>query len=180
MKVRLDEIGDEPFTWDVREEIPAVELERDELVALAPVHWRGRIRRLDLGFLLDARLSTEQTLQCQRCLEPVTEPVEADVELLVQPPDENLAVGEVELDEEDLGVYVLEGEELDLDPLLVEQLQLAVPMRPLCREDCAGLCPTCGTNLNAGECACEEEVADPRWSGLAALRDRFAGSEDDG
>ncbi len=62
---------------------------------------------------------------------------------------------------------------LDTEPLLYEQLQLNIPMRQLCREDCAGLCPTCGANRNAGECGCEVDDADPRWSALAALRPKI-------
>lgn len=175
MKVRLDQIGDDPFTWDVRQEIPAERLERDELVSLSPIHWRGRIRRLDMGFLLAAGLDYEQTLSCQRCLEPVTEPVSAEIDLLVQSAETGDALeGEMELDEEDFGVYSVDGEELDLDPLLLEQIQLAVPMRPICREDCQGLCRSCGRNLNTGDCDCETATTDPRWSGLAALKDQLS------
>ena len=53
-------------------------------------------------------------------------------------------------------------------------MQLDVPMRPLCREECAGLCPTCGATSNEGDCGCGAETEDPRWAGLAALRDRLA------
>lgn len=177
MKVRLDQIGDEPFTWDVHQEVPAERLERDELVSLSPVHWRGRIRRLDMGYLLAAGLEYEQTLSCQRCLEPVSEPVSAEIDLLVQTTETGNALkgleSEVELDEEDFGVYTVDGEELDLDPLLIEQIQLAVPMRPICRDDCQGLCGSCGQNLNRGDCDCETEITDSRWSGLATLKDQL-------
>lgn len=186
MKVRLDQIGDEPFTWDIRQEVPPERLEREDVVALSPIHWQGRIRRLDMGFLLEAGLDYEQTLSCQRCLEPVTEPVSAEIDLMVQTAETGDALaGELELDEEDFGVYSVDGEELDLDPLLIEQIQLAVPMRPVCREDCKGLCGSCGQNLNAGACDCDTGVTDPRWSGLAALKDQLSeaqgggGSDDD-
>jgi uncharacterized protein len=56
--------------------------------------------------------------------------------------------------------------------VLIEQLQLNIPMKPLCRPDCAGLCPTCGADLNQTRCACAKSV-DPRWAGLAVLRDRL-------
>jgi len=62
-----------------------------------------------------------------------------------------------------------EGDAVDLDELVREQILLALPSRRLCREECKGLCPTCGADLNAGRCACEQREVDPRWSALADL-----------
>jgi len=73
----------------------------------------------------------------------------------------------VELGDADLDLLPYDGESVDLEPILREQLVLAVPYAPLCREDCKGLCPQCGTNLNQGTCACDVRWEDPR---LAALR----------
>ncbi len=67
----------------------------------------------------------------------------------------------------------MQGETLETDPLLLEQLQLNVPMKPLCRPDCQGLCPTCGADRNEDACSCEERSADPRWAALAALKSRL-------
>lgn len=179
MKIRLDQIGDEPYTWESEERVDARELDRQEVLALGPVEWRGRIARLDdAEYLLRARLSYSQTLACQRCLGEVTRPVEEEIELLLMEHEPGAEEEERELEEEDLGVLVVDGQELDLGPVLHEQLQLAVPMRPLCSEECAGLCPVCGANLNETECDCRRETADPRWAGLAALRDELAGSEE--
>jgi len=61
---------------------------------------------------------------------------------------------------------------VDLRPLLVEQIQLNVPMKPLCRADCAGICPICGANRNAGPCDCATEEVDPRWKALEAFKER--------
>lgn len=178
MKIRLHEIGDEPYTWEEEERISPAALERPEVLELGPVSWSGQIVRLDEGYLLRARISYEQTLACQRCLAEVTEPVTEDVELLVLRHDPGAEEEERELEEKDLGVLVVEGEELDLAPVLLEQIQLNVPMRPLCREECAGLCPTCGADLNEGPCRCGPQATDPRWSGLAALRDSLPGGSE--
>jgi len=181
MKIRLHEIGDEPYTWDEEERVSPAALDRPEVLELGPVSWSGQITRLDGpdgGYLLRAQISYEQTLACQRCLAEVTEPVAEDVELLVLSHDPGAEEEERELEEKDLGVVVVKGEELDLGPVLLEQIQLNVPMRPLCREECAGLCPTCGADLNQGPCRCGPQATDPRWSGLAALRDSLPdGSE---
>ncbi len=85
---------------------------------------------------------------------------------------EEPVVGELELEEADLGVLYLKGEILDTDPILTEQIQLNVPMRQLCRQDCTGLCPQCGIDRNVESCDCED-VGDPRWDALTALRDRL-------
>lgn len=173
MKVRLHEIGDEPYVWDAEESVPVRIFERDELLELSPVSWSGQIRRLDQGYLLRARVSYDQTLACQRCLGSVTEPVDEEVELLLLRHERGADEEERELGEKDLGVVVVDEDEVDLQPILVEQIQLNVPMRPLCREECAGLCPTCGADLNQGRCDCVNETVDPRWAGLAVLRDRL-------
>lgn len=77
---------------------------------------------------------------------------------------------EVELADDDLDLYPYEGEEVDLTPLLRDQVILAVPFAPLCKEDCRGLCPVCGTDLNNGSCTCDRTPVDPRWSALKNLK----------
>jgi len=179
MKIRLEEIGDEPYTWRSEETIPASSLDREEILELTPVSWRGQIDRLDDGFLLRADLAYGQTLACQRCLRPVTHRVEETVELLLVAHEPGAESEERELEEEDLGILVIDGSEIDLRPVLEEQMQLNVPMRPLCKEDCAGLCPVCGADLNDGDCGCRRQTEDPRWAGLAALRDRLPGASEE-
>ena len=178
MKIRLDQIGDEPYTWESEESVDADSLGRGEVLELTPVRWRGRIARVEDDLLLRARVSYTQTLACQRCLGEVEQPVDETIELLLVEHEPGAEEEERELEEEDLGVLVVDDRELDLWPVLQEQLQLAVPMRPLCSEDCAGLCPTCGTELNEGECDCRSESADPRWAGLAALRSELPDGEE--
>jgi uncharacterized protein len=67
-----------------------------------------------------------------------------------------------------------EGDGLLLEDVLREQVLLAVPLKAICREDCKGLCPHCGKNLNLAQCSCEEPVEDLRWSGLRELRSKLA------
>lgn len=167
MKIRLDQV-EEPYDWRETLELAVGDLNRSELVALGAVECRGRINPTYEGFLLRIALSYEQTLRCMRCLSPVTEPTSSEVDLLIHSGAE-ATDEELELQEEDLGVLVLEDPELDTRPILIEQIQLGVPMKPLCKDDCAGLCPSCGADLNAGPCGCEE-ATDPRWAALAGLR----------
>jgi uncharacterized protein len=76
----------------------------------------------------------------------------------------------VELQAEDLILSAYEGDAVDLDEVVREQLLLALPSRHLCREDCQGLCQKCGANLNDGHCSCEQGEVDPRWAALANLK----------
>jgi DUF177 domain-containing protein len=170
MQIWLDQVRDEPFNWDETQSVSPATLERPELLGLGPVTWRGQVMFADPGYFLRARLSYEQTLSCIRCLKPIVERTESDVELMILVERHPEAGGEHALQERDLGTLVLEGERLETDPILIEQLQLNIPMKPLCRADCKGLCPICGADLNAGACSCEESTVDPRWAALAGLK----------
>lgn len=174
MRIWLDQVREEPFTWDETLSVPLESLERYDLLELSPVRWKGQVVFADPGYYLKARLSYDQTLSCGRCLKPIVEHFEPEVELMIEQDRPHAGGGgERELKEDELGVLTVEGEVLDTDPILIEQLQLNVPMKPLCQEDCQGICPVCGADRNAGACTCHEETADPRWAGLAALKSRL-------
>ena len=177
MQIWLDQVREEPFNWDETQRVSPETLERPELLALSPVAWRGQVVYADPGYFLRAHLSYEQTLNCNRCLKPIVERAESEVELMILVERHGQSGGEHELHEPDLGVLYVEDERLAMDPILIEQLQLNIPMKPLCRADCLGLCPVCGADRNAGACSCEESREDPRWAALAALKSRLAGNE---
>jgi uncharacterized protein len=119
---------------------------------------------------------------CSRCVGPAKLVVSEPLAVTYLPhgqvaaeDDEELAGDEAEVpasaaDAEDMDVYSYEGEEVDLAPLLREQVILAVPFAPLCREDCKGLCPVCGIDLNTGNCTCDRTPIDPRWASLKNLK----------
>ena len=166
MLVQLDKIADEPFRWSVRRSIPAEALDRPDLTDLGEIDWRGEIRRDSPGFWLEGRLTYSQTLACSRCLAPIVQPIESRFEFALRVGAAEPMVGEVELTESDLSTVYLENEQFDTEPILLEQLQLNIPMRLVCRDDCAGLCPTCGVNRNTESCTCESDEVDPRWEAL--------------
>ena len=103
--------------------------------------------------------------ECRRCLRPVGGELRCEVRELYRPRPPR------EPPNEDEDTYPLSGEMLDLRPLVRDAILLEMPIAPLCREDCAGLCPTCGADLNEGECDCPPASADPRWAALDTLRD---------
>ena len=173
MRIELKQIGEDPFAWNEECTFEVEALDRPEVVALSAVKCDGQVQVADPGYLLRARLRYEQSLLCDRCLGTVKEPVATSLELLLLPPTALEEADEVELEEQDLSLLALEGEELDTEPLILEQVQLNLPMKPLCSPECQGLCPQCGANRNLGQCECREEETDPRWEQLAALRDRL-------
>jgi uncharacterized protein len=122
-------------------------------------------------FHLVGRLEGTLGLQCSRCLEPFEWPVDTTFDLRYQPRILNTGEGEREIEEDDLSTAFYEDDRIDLGQLMREQFYLALPMKPLCRELCQGLCPECGTNLNTGTCSCKHEWEDPRFAALKALRD---------
>ena len=119
---------------------------------------------------VNGRLSTSVTLPCSRCLVPVTEPLDIPVLLCYAGLDadgEPSAIEEIELKREELGLISFVGPEIDLRPDLEQEIIMALPQRPLCKETCQGLCPVCGCNLNQGRCGCDIPIF---HSGLAALK----------
>ncbi|MFN7623911.1 MAG: DUF177 domain-containing protein, partial [Acidobacteriota bacterium] len=85
---------------------------------------------------------------------------------------ENQRTGEIELTADDLGISVYENDQIDLDEMVVEQLELSLPFRLLCQEDCRGLCPQCGADLNTEACDCQPLI-DPRWEALVAVKEEL-------
>ena len=103
------------------------------------------------------RLTGELELTCSRCLEPFMLPVATDFDLRYVPRVENAGEGEQEVEEDDLATAFYADDQIDLGQLVMEQFQLALPMKPLCQE-AARACPQCGTNLNTGTCDCSHEM----------------------
>ena len=114
-------------------------------------------------------------MKCARCLEAVPLALNSKFDLLYRPLKTQAQGGsdEVAISEADTEIGFYQGEGLALEDLLKEQVLLAVPAKALCREDCKGLCPQCGQNLNTGSCGCAEKRTDPRWEALADLREKL-------
>ncbi|MEO6651821.1 MAG: DUF177 domain-containing protein [Ilumatobacteraceae bacterium] len=110
------------------------------------------------GVVVTGRITVPWATPCRRCLAPVIGRSVVDVEELYQ--DEAL-------DEE---AFVIEGDQIDLAPAVREYVLIELPDGPLCRTDCAGICPVCGIDRNEGSCDCDTTVRDDRWAALDELR----------
>jgi uncharacterized protein len=113
--------------------------------------------------VVTGRLTTSWRDQCCRCLRPLAGVLEASVE-------ERYAVDPGPADD----AFPIVSGQLDLGPMVREEVLLAMPDAPLCRPDCPGLCPTCGADLAEGPCGCEAAVGDERWAVLDQLRDELS------
>jgi uncharacterized protein len=144
--------------------------DREDFRVAAPVSLEFDIDKDADRYRLAGRLQTTLELPCSRCLEPFAWPVDGTFDLRYQPQSANVGEGEREIEEDDLTTAYYQHDEIDLGQLMREQFYLSVPMKPLCRPDCRGLCPVCGTNLNAGTCQCRRDWDDPRLAALRSLK----------
>jgi len=124
------------------------------------------LTRTDRGILLEGVFKAEVELACSRCLSPFPCPLTLKIEEEYFPTVDVVSGASLPVPDE-IGCFTIdENHELDLTEAVHQYALLAVPMKPLCRPDCAGLCPVCGQNLNLRECQCPPQEADPRWAKL--------------
>jgi uncharacterized protein len=123
---------------------------------------------------IKGRLATRLETNCARCLEPLTQDVKREFDLLYRPQGADAGRDEISVTdaEAEIGYYV--GNGILLDDVVREQILLAVPLKVTCREDCKGLCPHCGKNLNQETCSCAIAEEEPRWAALKEIRSKLA------
>jgi uncharacterized protein len=165
----LETIADEPLRFDFELPFTLEGLDREVLVAISPVRIAGEVTRVEGGHALSARLTWSGELECSRCLAPY--PFQTDEEFsLVLYPRRPVTESEITLEPEDFDAYFYDDPVVSIAPIAEERIQMAIPMKPLCREDCRGLCPHCGSDLNLSECVFAVDEVDPRWHALALLK----------
>jgi uncharacterized protein len=135
---------------------------------VAPVALEAKVHKDKTRFRLVGSLTATLQLACSRCVEAFDLPVAASFDVRYLPQSENTG-DEREVEEDDLSDAFYRDEQIDLGQLIEEQFYLALPMKPLCRDDCKGLCASCGANLNEETCGCQVQWEDPRLAGLKTL-----------
>jgi uncharacterized protein len=136
----------------------------------APIHLEAHVRKVGSEVTIAGRLSTQIEMLCARCLKPHKEILSETFEVVYCPqPGLPENVDDVELDGGELDGYYYEGETISLLELVRDQMLLMIPVKPLCQPDCAGLCPSCGRNLNKGPCECPSQTVDSRLAVLGKL-----------
>ena len=144
--------------------------EGDAYEIVAPVELEFEIHKDKDKFRLVGRVRTQLELPCSRCLEPFRFPIDAAFDQRYLPASTAATDAEREVEEDDLETSYYSEDQIDLNELVREQFYLVLPMKPLCTEDCRGLCAQCGTNLNSGTCDCAPSWEDPRLGALKQLK----------
>ncbi len=169
MKIDLSKIEGEPKSFAETFKLGEDKLDPDRVTGGMNIHLEGSVRPVGDNFLVDGRLKATGKINCGRCLEAVDWQSDSNFNLEVALAEAAPLNPEIALDEADLDIKYLEKPLLELEELAIEQVELELPIRVLCSEECAGLCPRCGANCNVeGACRCEPEV-DPRWAALKDL-----------
>jgi uncharacterized protein len=181
MFLEIKELEAHPVDFNEKFAPGAIEF-TDEVRQIEPIATSGRADLVEerhgkhevvQDIRLKGKLSTRLELTCARCLEPVAHDVKRDFDLLYRPLGVDAGKGELSVTgvEADIGYY--QGDGLELEDVVREQVLLSVPVKALCREDCKGLCSRCGQNLNEAQCSCATASADPRWTALKEIRNKI-------
>ena len=148
---------------DVELSVPpsALDIDDSRLVPGSDVDVRVCCESLSDGIVVDGRVEVDFRGDCRRCLTPLTGTVSIEVHELYQ----------VTITDPD--AFPIENDQIDLAAMVRESVLLDLPDAPVCRPDCAGLCPMCGADRNTVDCGCSVSAPDPRWAGLDAIRDQL-------
>ncbi len=147
-----------------------IDYHSDEFHQVEPLEVRATAELVDDQIHIFGDLHTRLEMVCARCLETVTEEISRDFDLYYRPLKTLTKAEEMKIDDEEAEVAFFNGEGLFLADVLAEQVNLAIPMKVICRSDCRGLCPHCGSNLNHEECHCQTQAIDPRLAPLARVK----------
>lgn len=146
-------------TKNVVASLPIDDLEfNDARVVDVPIEVSLTLESLSNGITVHGTASATWSGQCRRCVKPLIVPMTVEISELYQ------------RELEDPDAYAIENDQINLLPMVRENILLAIPLGPLCQPDCPGLCPQCGIDLSEGACDCQISTQDPRWGALDALR----------
>jgi uncharacterized protein len=181
MQITVLDLEREPLEFDLAVSPGSIDY-GDEAVQTAPLAVQGRAdlieehrgpRDLISDIRVRAAWQGRFEVPCARCIEPVEHPLSGDFDLIFRPlgADQGPSDRSIGASETEIGYYQDGG--LLLEDVLREQVLLSLPAKTLCRPDCKGLCPRCGSNLNTETCTCDTVPSDLRWTALSDLRSRM-------
>jgi uncharacterized protein len=169
---QIDKYGPQEYSGTYA--VTPAELDRIDVAESADISIRAQVEKGNLPgeYVVEGSSSFTTALSCSRCAEPYPFAQSSPFHVRFRPrPEISGEDEEVEITEkEELDVEYYSEREIPLRDLAIEQIQLSIPMKPLCDDKCLGLCPRCGVNRNREECSCEETAGDERWGALRDLR----------
>ncbi|HVN96540.1 MAG TPA: DUF177 domain-containing protein [Syntrophorhabdaceae bacterium] len=158
MIVKLSEIDDSLVVRGSMEASQFMSVENSEFHVASPVTYELTVRKFDNLVTLEGPIVVEALFTCGRCLEEFSQSLTVNMDIRLSPRSEASEASEFELKGEDMDVYYYDGDEIDIDPFVYDEVLLNMPVRPVCKEDCQGLCGVCGKNRNLETCSCSEKT----------------------
>ena len=164
MIIEIDRLPRDGLTLSRNFEFPSLDLVDEEAVFLEPVRAEVTVKRVGEEVWVKGRVRTRMSFVCSRCLTPYDFPVDSRFDLVFLPEDAHGLKDE--LDEEDIETLFYKDRQIDLREVVLEQLNLTIPSKPLCAESCEGICAVCGKVRKDGECGCLVKEFDARLGSL--------------
>lgn len=169
--IEIDNLTQTPKAFDARFEPSEFDFSDDDGLSLtSPAEVAGEASLKSGELRLRGTVKTEAEVSCDRCLKAIPKSINQSFDAVFVPASEDIRQPSIELAANDLSKGIYEGNVFDLRELAREQLLLSIDTRTLCREECKGLCPTCGVDLNLKACECKQDDVDPRWAVLSKLK----------
>lgn len=169
MDIQLDTITAVTSELTLKVTPEELDLKLDLATLGSDVVYNLTARRIEEEVFLDGTLTFTMNLTCARCVEEFATPFRLPLRLVIQLVADESLVREEEADSEDFVLFPEAKRAFSLDQQVRDLITLELPMKPLCRTDCQGLCPRCGANQNESPCGCKTSETDPRWDGLRKL-----------
>jgi uncharacterized protein len=166
--IEIESLKPEPLHIQHVYGIGNLEFKHEDAALEEPVFADFILTHKERDLRVEGAVRTAIRYQCSRCLKDFSHALDTSFNLFYLPQAEWKRDEEVELKYEDMVIGYYDGIRLDVDLMVLEQIELAMPMKFICREDCRGLCPSCGADLNDGSCPCKGDATDTR---LAVLKD---------
>jgi len=167
MNIDIDRLPAEGLNIIRDFEILSGDLVEDNAVSLKPLHADVFIHQVGEEVYVKGQISTSVNFICCRCLSPFEFAVDSHFDLVFLP--EELDVLKDQLERDDVNKLFYYSRSLNLEEVVLEQLNLTFPLRPLCSEDCQGICPVCGRLINNGDCSCAQKSTDSRFGKFKIL-----------
>ncbi len=143
----------------------------EEVEIINPCFVELNVTPIGIKYRITGSIELKLMLQCSRCLESYPFDLSSDFDLLYVPIEQMPSEVELEMKDKDANIAYYSENKIELSELLQEQILLALPMKPICSQECKGLCPSCGTNLNVSSCNCKAVSIDPRLEKLKQIKE---------
>jgi DUF177 domain-containing protein len=155
MIIDVNKISDKGYALNDTIEIDNSQLLEDDSSFLESIDFQIFFKRQDRRIQAQGKIKTAISLVCVRCLEPFELKINSRFDIILFP-KEMIDQRSTALEDEDLEYIFYDNDQIDLEKILVEQVNLFIPFKPVCRAECKGICPGCGANLNRGACPCDQ------------------------